>query len=165
MWAEEQDWFGTEDLVLNQIETEQFQLENHLWETKDGSLIEISNMNTSHIKNCIKMIYRYNGNWRHRYLRLFEKELRKRKMKKEQLTLNNIDLINECSRELKCFSYLHKPITECTNEELTNWYIAFRNGADMNDPDDQSCYQQFEEEIPNRSEEFQNTIKYIDSIL
>jgi hypothetical protein len=53
-WAEEQDWFGTEDLVLNQKETEQFQLENHLWETIDGSLIAIEDMDTNHIKNYLK---------------------------------------------------------------------------------------------------------------
>jgi hypothetical protein len=81
-WAEEQDWFGTEDLVLNQKETEQFQLENHLWETIDGSLIAIEDMDTNHIKNCIKMIYKSNGRWRHEYLRLFEKELRNRKYEK-----------------------------------------------------------------------------------
>jgi hypothetical protein len=76
-WAEEQDWFGTEDLVFNQKEAEQFQLENHLWETKDGSLIEISNMSTEHIKNAIHLIYKYQ--WRTQFLRLFEQELRHRK--------------------------------------------------------------------------------------
>lgn len=49
------------------------------WRMKDGTLIAIQDMETSHIKNCIKMIYRTNGNWRHGYLRLFENELRKRK--------------------------------------------------------------------------------------
>lgn len=40
---------------------------------------ELTEMDTLHIKNCIKMIYRSNGNWRHGYLRLFENELRRRK--------------------------------------------------------------------------------------
>jgi hypothetical protein len=78
-WAEEQPWFGTEDLVLDQEEREQELLENHLWETRDGSLYNIRDMETTHIKNCIKMIYRSNGQWRHSYLRLFESELRRRK--------------------------------------------------------------------------------------
>lgn len=49
------------------------------WRMKDGKLIAIRDMETSHIKNCIKMIYRSNGTWRHQYLRYFEAELRKRK--------------------------------------------------------------------------------------
>lgn len=49
------------------------------WRMKDGRLIAIRDMGTSHIKNCIKMIYRSNGTWRHQYLRYFEAELRKRK--------------------------------------------------------------------------------------
>ena len=49
------------------------------WRMKDGKLIAIRDMETSYIKNCIKMIYRSNGTWRHQYLRYFEAELRKRK--------------------------------------------------------------------------------------
>ena len=49
------------------------------WRVRDGKLIAIRDMETSHIKNCIKMIYRSNGTWRHQYLRYFEAELRKRK--------------------------------------------------------------------------------------
>ncbi len=49
------------------------------WRMKDGKLIAIRDMDISHIKNCIKMIYRSNGTWRHKYLRYFEEELRKRK--------------------------------------------------------------------------------------
>lgn len=49
------------------------------WRMKDGNLIAIQDMDTSHIKNCIKMIYRHNGTWRHQYLRYFEAELRRRK--------------------------------------------------------------------------------------
>ena len=54
------------------------------WRMKDGKLIAIRDMETSHIKNCIKMIYRSNGTWRHQYLRYFEAELRKRKYLKNQ---------------------------------------------------------------------------------
>lgn len=49
------------------------------WRMQAGNLIAIRDMDTSHIKNCIKMIYRSNGTWRHQYLRYFEAELRKRK--------------------------------------------------------------------------------------
>lgn len=49
------------------------------WRMADNTLIAIQDMDTSHIKNCIKMIYRSNGTWRHQYLRYFEEELRKRK--------------------------------------------------------------------------------------
>ena len=49
------------------------------WRMRNGQLIAIQDMDTSHIKNCIKMIYRHNGMWRHQYLRYFEKELHKRK--------------------------------------------------------------------------------------
>lgn len=52
------------------------------WRMKDGKLIAIRDMETSYIKNCIKMIYRSNGTWRHQYLRYFEAELRKRKFLK-----------------------------------------------------------------------------------
>lgn len=52
------------------------------WRMKDSNLIAIQDMDTSHIKNCIKMIYRSNGTWRHQYLRYFEAELRKRKFLK-----------------------------------------------------------------------------------
>lgn len=49
------------------------------WRMRNGQLIAIKDMDTSHIKNCIKMIYRSNGTWRHQYLRYFEAELRRRK--------------------------------------------------------------------------------------
>lgn len=49
------------------------------WRMNDGNLIAIKDMKTSHIKNCIKMIYRKNGTWRQQYLRYFENELRRRK--------------------------------------------------------------------------------------
>lgn len=48
------------------------------WRMRDGSLISIRDMKTSHIKNCIKMICRAEGTWRYQYLRLFEAELQKR---------------------------------------------------------------------------------------
>ena len=90
-WAEEQDWFGLEDLALEALYGSDYDLDSThsgvesisipAWRMADGNLIAIQDMDTSHIKNCIKMIYRKNGTWRHQYLRYFETELRKRKNK------------------------------------------------------------------------------------
>lgn len=49
------------------------------WRMRNGQLIAIKDMDTSHIKHCIKMIYKSNGTWRHQYLRYFEAELITRK--------------------------------------------------------------------------------------
>lgn len=91
-WAEEQDWFGLEDLALEALYGSDYDLDSThsgvefisipAWRMADGNLIAIQDMDTSHIKNCIKMIYRKNGTWRHQYLRYFETELRKRKFLK-----------------------------------------------------------------------------------
>ena len=88
-WAEEQSWFGLEDLALEALYGSDYDLDSThsgvefisipAWRMKNGELIAIKDMDTSHIKNCIKMIYRSNGKWRHQYLRYFEAELRKRK--------------------------------------------------------------------------------------
>lgn len=85
-WAEEQSWFGLEDLVLEAMQSERDieYISIPAWRMKDGKLIAIRDMGTSHIKNCIKMIYRSNGTWRHQYLRYFEAELHKRKYLKDQ---------------------------------------------------------------------------------
>ena len=93
-WAEEQPWFGLEDQALEALYGSDYDLDStHLsvefisipaWRMRDGNLIAIRDMETSHIKNCIKMIYRSNGTWRHQYLRYFEAELRKRKYLKNQ---------------------------------------------------------------------------------
>ena len=97
-WAEEQSWFGLEDLALEALYGSDYDLDSTrssvefisipAWRMKDGKLIAIRDMDTSHIKNCIKMIYRSNGTWRHQYLRYFEAELRKRKF----LSNKEIDL-------------------------------------------------------------------------
>lgn len=79
---------GLEDLAREAIEEQQECLKNAsmvyvkepVWITSDGRQMRIPEMSTTHIKNCIKLIYSKNGNWRHEYLRLFETELRKRRM-------------------------------------------------------------------------------------
>lgn len=86
-WAEEQSWFGLEDLALEagsdyDLDSTRSSVEFisiPAWRMRNGKLIAIKDMDTSHIKNCIKMIYKSNGTWRHQYLRYFEAELRKRK--------------------------------------------------------------------------------------
>ena len=84
-WVEEQDWFGLEDLVLEAYYSNDMDSQVEYipaWRMANGDLIAIEDMSTSHIKNCIKMIYKENGTWRREYLRLFENELRRRKFSK-----------------------------------------------------------------------------------
>lgn len=50
-----------------------------VWFTAENECIPIREMETSHIQNCIRRIYRKNGTWRHQYLRLFEYVIRKRR--------------------------------------------------------------------------------------
>lgn len=73
--------YDTDTRVLNGVE---HIVEHHVvpaWRMNDGNLIAIKDMKTSHIKNCIKMIYKRNGTWRQQYLRYFENELRARKLR------------------------------------------------------------------------------------
>ncbi len=63
------------------------------------------------------------------------------------------------------FAYFNKPITECSDKELISFYIAFCNGADLNNEQDKKDYSIFKAEIPNRSSDFQSEIILIDSIL
>ena len=51
-----------------------------VWVTGDGVDIKISNMETSHIYNCINWIKRtfYEASFMYEYLPLFEKELQRR---------------------------------------------------------------------------------------
>lgn len=63
------------------------------------------------------------------------------------------------------FSYFGKSIKECTDKELITWYIAFKNGADPDNEDDQKWYKEFKEECAYRSNAFQEDVEYIDSVL
>lgn len=79
-WAEEQSWFGLEDLVLESIE-EQREIEsdflyNHIWTTYDGQSVPVKYMKTSHLINCINKIKR--ENWRLYALPILETELKLR---------------------------------------------------------------------------------------
>lgn len=83
--------FGREYLADNAYEIEQAQkkwedmcirAENNamhgLWMKKDGELIHVSNMETSYIHNCIKMLNRNNYQSKDIYIQMFERELKKR---------------------------------------------------------------------------------------
>ena len=85
-WAEEQSWFGLEDLALEAIyeENENIRNENirnNIWIAKDGTKYSISEMTTSHIKNCIRMIRRSNYRWRPEYIEPLTQELKRREQK------------------------------------------------------------------------------------
>ena len=77
-WAEEQPWFGLEDLALDAIYKEDKDLRNSIWIAKDGTKYSISEMTTSHIKNCIRMIQRSNYRWRPEYIEPLTQELKRR---------------------------------------------------------------------------------------
>ena len=63
------------------------------------------------------------------------------------------------------FAYFKKPINKCSDQELIDFYVAFCNGADPNNEQDQKDYKEFKAEVPKRSEKFQNIIAEIDSVL
>ena len=77
-WAEEQSWFGLEELVLQQLEEYEYNLRHKIWVTQDHKEIPIKKMETSHIKNCIKKIERSNFKWRPHYYKLLKQELTRR---------------------------------------------------------------------------------------
>lgn len=78
-WVEEQSWFGLEDLYIEYINHENYIKElckKNIWITRDNVEINIKDMTTTHIQNCIKRIIKYN--WRLYYLPLLQIELSKR---------------------------------------------------------------------------------------
>lgn len=75
-YAEDQDWFGLEDLIIEEQGIEYINIP--AWRTKDGTLIAIKDMSISHIRNCIQMIYRSKGTWRAQYLEPLKDELYRR---------------------------------------------------------------------------------------
>lgn len=77
-----EDW-GLDSFDINDIlrwEQEEQEVEYigiPAWRMKNGELIALQDMDTSHIKNCIRMIHRNNG-WRSQYLPYFGRELHRR---------------------------------------------------------------------------------------
>ena len=85
-WAEEQSWFGLEDIALKNGELEfekksDIQKHGYSWRTKTGECIYIKDMKTSHIINAINMIKRSikaNKPWRTSFLKPLLIEYKKR---------------------------------------------------------------------------------------
>lgn len=75
-WAEEQSWFGLENLVIAEREEYKKLLSKRLWKTFDGKVIKIKNMSLHHLRACRNKIIR--DNWRKDYLPIIEKELKRR---------------------------------------------------------------------------------------
>lgn len=67
-WAEEQSWFGLEPEDLEYLENEhqnnirQLFLTKGIWTTKTNNHIHITEMKTSHLRNCLNKCER--ENWR-----------------------------------------------------------------------------------------------------
>ena len=49
-----------------------------LWITKDGRHLNVSEMETNHIQNCMRMLERYDSPFKDIYIPMFKKELKKR---------------------------------------------------------------------------------------
>lgn len=76
-WAEEQSWFGLEDLIAEELKDETDNLSKDIWTTKDGKRLLISKMQTSHIENCLRKIQK-DYPWRKIYLESLTQELKRR---------------------------------------------------------------------------------------
>ena len=77
-WAEEQLWFSLKDLTLANAYKAEENIEKGIWVAKDGTKYLISKMQTSHIRNYIRMIQRSNFYWRPEYLESLTQELKRR---------------------------------------------------------------------------------------
>ena len=65
--------------------------DNLKWEMKDGTMIKIKNMETSHIKNCINMMSKKNPNGTKKaWIEIFENVIVKRRTQKINKIKENI---------------------------------------------------------------------------
>ena len=73
------------------------------WVTKDGKRLKIKDMETSHIKNCLKFVNKeINGKrwcYADEYTKLFEAELRKRGIKEESKADKMFELLGYSKKE------------------------------------------------------------------
>ena len=71
-WAEEQDWFGTEDMLENITERQDPRelIKQGYWVQNDWEPIALTAMTDHHLYNCIRMIEdgRLNRRWALPYL-------------------------------------------------------------------------------------------------
>lgn len=75
------DWdsaWERDPISLTEIYEYQENIKKGIWVAKDGTKYLISKMQTSHIKNCIRMIQRSNYYWRPEYLEPLTQELKRR---------------------------------------------------------------------------------------
>lgn len=49
-----------------------------LWETREGKTLKVTDMTTSHIQNCLRMLKRGNSPYADPFIGMFEKELERR---------------------------------------------------------------------------------------
>jgi hypothetical protein len=83
--------YGSEYLADNAYEIEQSQkrwesifikaeieASKGIWRTKDGRVLKVEEMETGHIKNCMRMLERNNVPIRKPYIVMFTKELHRR---------------------------------------------------------------------------------------
>ena len=73
-WAEEQPWFGLEDLALEAMQRQEDAMElikQGIWVQKNGKKINLVCMTDRHLTNCINMIEngRLNRPWALPYLK------------------------------------------------------------------------------------------------
>jgi|LGVE01.1.fsa_nt_gb hypothetical protein len=69
------------EMMVNEAVEEHFiamLLKEKKWEIRNGQVIKIANMETSHIKNCINLIIKSDYRWRTEFLLLLKEELVKR---------------------------------------------------------------------------------------
>lgn len=81
MSSEDTDWdsaWERDTDSLEEVYKHQENIKKSIWVAKDGTKYLISKMQTSHIKNCIKMIQRSNYYWRPEYLEPLTNELKLR---------------------------------------------------------------------------------------
>lgn len=77
-----------------------------VWETREGVRIKIKDMATSHIKNCIKMLYRNIENGHddidmYSYIESFIQELENREFLIKMKTMSDEEFIKMINREKK----------------------------------------------------------------
>ena len=77
-------------------------------------------MTTSHIKNCIKLIYKKNGTWRNGYLKYLKEELIKRKYDMALTTTQYKEIAKELSKyNISCiFANFEKVPRRTFNKEI-----------------------------------------------
>lgn len=80
-WCDYYEWL-CDDANGQTITEEEIEIEcrliNRTWVTKEGEVLNIKDMDTSHIINCIKMINRNRWCYAYEYTKLFEAELKRR---------------------------------------------------------------------------------------